>query len=150
MRIGELADRSGLTAPTLRFYEREGLLPQPARGDNGYREYSDIDLDRASNLALFRGLGLEAAEAARLADQCATGHCDLTWSELPPLLERQRATIAQRVAELTDLDARLAALQAMVPTGRSIEPIPIQLEEHAMTHCTCDDGCCCPPGGPCC
>ena len=151
MRIGQLADQSGLTAPTVRFYEREGLLPRPARGENGYREYTETDLDRARGFAQFRALGLEPPIAARLADQCASGQCETTWAELPPLLADQRAAIAQRIAELSDLDARPAALQATTTTGRSTTSTPIQLKEMHMLDCTCDDdGCCCPPGGPCC
>jgi DNA-binding transcriptional MerR regulator len=148
MRIGELADQSGLTAPTVRFYERQGLLPRPIRAGNGYREYTRTDLDRARVFARFRELGLEAAIAARLADQCATDRCETTWAELPPLLADQRATIARRIAELSDLDARLAALQAMTSTGQSIHSTPIRTEETPMLECTCDDGTCCPPTGP--
>ena len=41
MRAGEVADRAGVNRQTLRFYEREGLLPDPKRRDNGYRAYPD-------------------------------------------------------------------------------------------------------------
>jgi DNA-binding transcriptional MerR regulator len=150
MRIGELAEESGLTAPTVRFYERQGLLPRPPRSENGYREYDATDLERARMFARLRELGLEPGDAARLADHCATGHCDRTWSELQPLLDRQRELVASRIAELSDLDARLASLQAILTTGRSVDPTPIQLEEHGMTHCDCDDTCCGGPTVPCC
>ena len=84
MRIGDLAKRSGLTTATIRFYERQGLLPPPSRADNGYRDYTVTDLERAVTFAGFRDLGLEPPEAARLADQCATGRCDVTFAELTP------------------------------------------------------------------
>jgi len=41
MRIGELAKKSGLSASRIRFYEAQKVLPKPARGKNGYREYPD-------------------------------------------------------------------------------------------------------------
>lgn len=41
MRIGELAKRTGITASRIRFYERHAVLPQPMRGENGYREYPE-------------------------------------------------------------------------------------------------------------
>ena len=150
MRIGELAGQSGLTAPTIRFYERLGVLPGPARADNGYRDYSPTDVDRARNFAQFRELGLEPTEAGRLADQCATGRCETTWLELPPLIADQRDAIAGRIAELSRLDARLAALQAAFPTGRSNPTPTSNHEELSMTNCTCDDGCCGGPTVPCC
>ncbi|MPZ27454.1 MAG: MerR family DNA-binding protein [Micromonosporaceae bacterium] len=48
MRIGELARRTGTTAKTLRFYEGEGLLPEPARTRSGYRDYPTDALDRVT------------------------------------------------------------------------------------------------------
>ncbi len=46
MRIGELAAASGITAKTIRFYEQEGLMPEPARTPGGYRDYSDDHIAR--------------------------------------------------------------------------------------------------------
>jgi DNA-binding transcriptional MerR regulator len=41
MKIGELAVRAGINVQTVRFYEREGLLPKPFRTPSGYRTYQD-------------------------------------------------------------------------------------------------------------
>src|SRR5689334_24171710 len=46
MRIGEAAARAGVTCDALRYYERQGLLPRPARAANGYRDYSDAIVER--------------------------------------------------------------------------------------------------------
>src|SRR5829696_10309824 len=46
VRIGELADVVGVSPDTIRFYEREGLLPRPPRQHNGYREYGTVELAR--------------------------------------------------------------------------------------------------------
>src|SRR3954447_5937007 len=46
MRIGEAATRAGVSRDTLRYYEREGLLPRAPRTAAGYREYSDAAVDR--------------------------------------------------------------------------------------------------------
>jgi DNA-binding transcriptional MerR regulator len=120
MRIGEVAERSGLSTATIRFYERRGVLPGPGRATNGYREHTSTDVDRTATFARFRGLGIDAPEAARLADQCATGRCDDTWVEMPSLLTSHRRALARQIAELEALDARLAALQAqMTTTGQS-------------------------------
>lgn len=45
MRIGELAKQAGISVQTIRFYERRGLLPKPARTASGYRQYQDWDLE---------------------------------------------------------------------------------------------------------
>jgi MerR family transcriptional regulator, copper efflux regulator len=120
MQIGEVATRSGLSTATIRFYERAGVLPRPERKPNGYRDYSSTDVDRAATFARFRDLGIEPPEAGRLADQCATGRCDDTWLEMPALLASHRHALAERIADLQALDARLAALQATVTsTGQS-------------------------------
>jgi len=148
MRIGEVARRSGLSTATIRFYERRGVLPGPSRADNGYREYSGPDADRAATFARFRDLGIDAVEAGRLADQCASGQCDATWAELPPLLAAHRQSIAARIAELRELDARLATLQSvMTTTGQSDPSSPSIGKEIDVVTCDCD-GTCCGPHGP--
>lgn len=46
MKINELAARSGIASKTIRYYEEVGLVPEPARSANGYREYGDKDVER--------------------------------------------------------------------------------------------------------
>src|SRR5438552_10381305 len=46
LQIGELAKRSSVSADTIRYYERIGLMPKPARTWAGYREYSESAIDR--------------------------------------------------------------------------------------------------------
>lgn len=57
MKIGELAERSGIPASTIRYYEREGLLPKAQRGANGYRVYRDGTLERLNLIRLGQSLG---------------------------------------------------------------------------------------------
>jgi DNA-binding transcriptional MerR regulator len=57
MKIGELARRSSLPASTIRYYEREGLLPKAQRGANGYRVYQDRALERLELIQLGQNLG---------------------------------------------------------------------------------------------
>lgn len=44
MRIAELARRVGIAASAVRWYEGQGVIPEPPRQENGYREYADVDL----------------------------------------------------------------------------------------------------------
>ena len=110
MRIGELAGAVGVSTDTVRFYERAGWLPSVARGENGYREYSPADAEHLRLLLDLRHLDIPLAVAADLARSCHTGHCEAMTSALPSVIESQRAAIAERVAGLHALDARLAAL----------------------------------------
>jgi DNA-binding transcriptional MerR regulator len=57
MKIGELADRTGIPASTIRYYEKEGLLPRAQRGANGYRVYEDTALERLELIQLGQNLG---------------------------------------------------------------------------------------------
>jgi DNA-binding transcriptional MerR regulator len=118
MRIGELADRVGVPADTVRFYERQGWLPRPPRQQNGYREYSAADVEHLRLLIDLRRLELPLEEAARLASYCHSGHCADTSSELPRLLAIRRAELADRMTRLRDLDARLADLERHLVEAR--------------------------------
>lgn len=111
MRIGELADRVGVPADTVRFYEREGWLPRPTRQQNGYREYAAADVEHLRLLIDLRRLELPLDEASRLASYCHSGHCADTSAELPRLIARRRAQVADRMERLRALDARLADLE---------------------------------------
>ena len=65
MKIGELAQRSGLAASAIRYYEQAGLLPRAERGANGYRVYADAALERLHVIQVAQKLGfsLEAIRA---------------------------------------------------------------------------------------
>ena len=57
MRIGELAEKTGLAPSAIRFYEQSGLLPAPERSANGYRVYSDQAVARLRMVQLAQNLG---------------------------------------------------------------------------------------------
>ncbi len=114
MRIGELAERVGVPADTVRFYEREGWLPRPPRQDNGYREYAETDVEHLRLLIDLRRLEMPLDEAAQLASWCHSGHCADTTAELPRLISARRAELAERMDRLRALDARLAGLERHV------------------------------------
>jgi DNA-binding transcriptional MerR regulator len=111
MRIGELARELNVTPHTVRFYEKAGWLPSPGRAENGYREYDRADLDHLRLLVDLRRMDLPLDTAARLASWCHSGHCEQTSATLPSQLAERRAEIAERIAGLQALDARLASLE---------------------------------------
>lgn len=57
MKIGELAERSGLAASAIRYYEQQGLLPKASRSANGYRVYSETSLERLHLIQIGQNLG---------------------------------------------------------------------------------------------
>ncbi|MFL9863677.1 MerR family transcriptional regulator [Paraburkholderia fungorum] len=57
MRIGELAEKTGLAPSAIRFYEQSGLLPAPERTANGYRVYSEVAVERLRMVQLAQNLG---------------------------------------------------------------------------------------------
>ena len=101
LAIGALSERTGCKVETIRFYEREGLLPAPARSPGGYRLYSEDHLKRLTFIRRARGLGFsidEVRKLLKLAD------------------ERKRPCAEVRVvarAHLEDVRAKIADLRAM-------------------------------------
>jgi len=68
MRIGELARQAGVSVQTVRFYERRGLLPKPARTAAGYRQYQDQDLEIVRTIKRLQQFGCTLAEARRVLE----------------------------------------------------------------------------------
>jgi len=68
MLIGELARRASVNIQTIRFYEREGLLPVPSRNRSGYRRYEAGDLDRITFIKRNQELGFTLDEIKQLLD----------------------------------------------------------------------------------
>ena len=110
MRIGALAESVGVSTDTVRFYERSGWLPRASRRDNAYRDYGPADVEHLRLIIDLRRLDLPLDEAARIAGWCHSGHCGDSAAELPRMIAGRRAEIADRIAGLEALDARLAGL----------------------------------------
>ncbi|MGH2748815.1 MAG: heavy metal-responsive transcriptional regulator [Actinomycetota bacterium] len=66
LRIGELAQRAGTDARTIRYYESIGLLPDPERSPSNYRVYSDTDVERLLFIRSSRALGFGLDEIAEI------------------------------------------------------------------------------------
>ena len=68
MTIGRLAKEAGVNIDTIRYYERHGLLPRPARRESGYREYSRADVARLSFVRRAKELGFSLCDIGELAE----------------------------------------------------------------------------------
>jgi len=69
LQIGEVAERTGVTQRTLRFYEEKGLLKPPSRMDGGFRLYSEADVQRVEQIRRLQNLlGLSLAEIKEMVE----------------------------------------------------------------------------------
>ncbi|MDT8369083.1 MAG: MerR family DNA-binding protein, partial [Longimicrobiales bacterium] len=121
--IGEVADAAGVGVETLRFYEREGLLPEPPRSDTGYRLYDDEAVRRVRFIRKARELGFTLSEIGELLDLRVRDA-----SVCADVAERTRVKIASieaRIRELTRVRAVLAELEHACATNRTTSACPI-------------------------
>lgn len=116
MRIAEVAQQFDISADTLRYYERIGLLRPVARSASGIREYGESDLARIEFIKCLRGAGvsIEAlTDYMRLLDEG-----DGTLAERKAILEQQRNLIQQRIDEmqagLARLDYKIAHYEDLI------------------------------------
>lgn len=125
--IAEVARLSGLTQDTLRWYEREGLLPVVRRGSDRRRRYTRRDAALVEMLAKLRESGMptqEMREFSRLVSGGAATHgCRLA------ILERHRDRIRQRQAELeahlVSLDDKVAHYRYLIGAGLDCDGVPV-------------------------
>jgi len=108
MRIGELANRGGLAASALRYYEQLGLLPTPQRTASGYRSYGDDALDRLAFIRSAQAVGLTLAEVGHVLGIRDGGEAPCR--VVTDLIERRHAEVRARIAELQALEQELAHL----------------------------------------
>lgn len=119
MRIGELAARSGVSAHTLRYYERIGLLPRAARGLSGHREYDESILTWLAFLGRLKTTGMPISGMLRYARLREGGTA--TEAARRVLLEEHRDAVRAHVAALQDCLAVLDAKIAGYAGGAKVE-----------------------------
>ncbi|MGW1868935.1 MerR family transcriptional regulator [Streptomyces mauvecolor] len=105
-RISQLAERSGVPATTLRFYETAGLLTAE-RTPAGYRVYGDEAVERLAFIGAAKHLGLPLEEIAELITVWESGACTDVRADLRPRIAARLAEAAQRAAELAAFTASL-------------------------------------------
>ena len=105
--IDEAAELMGLTKHTLRYYEREGLLPSISKAANGHRRYTDDDLGWVRFLQLLRATGMPIREMKEFIRITHAG--DHTIPQRVEVLERYREALRARMAEDRDHLQRLDA-----------------------------------------
>jgi DNA-binding transcriptional MerR regulator len=122
LRIGEVAERSGVTARTIRYYEELGLLPQSEREQGKHRVYSEVDIERVLEVTRLRdllGLSLDelrsmiTAEDVRAEARRRFHETDSREERLElldralPHLDTQLELVRRRLSELQELETDL-------------------------------------------
>ncbi|MFC7298987.1 Cd(II)/Pb(II)-responsive transcriptional regulator [Herminiimonas aquatilis] len=111
LRIGELAKRTNSTVETIRYYEREGLLPAPSRTDSNYRMYGANHLERLSLIRHCRSLdiGLEEIRTLLKFRDAPEENCE----DVNALLDTHISHVTARVADLRELEKHLKGLRRL-------------------------------------
>lgn len=116
MRIGELCQATGVYIETIRYYEKKGLLPVPARAGNGYRNYDPAHLERLSFIRHCRALDMTLDEIRlllRFKDAPAENCGDVN-----TLLDTHIGHVAARIQELRALEKQLKSLRERCHEGQ--------------------------------
>lgn len=116
MRIGEVANRAGVSVDTVRFYERVGVLPAAARTESGYRDFESGTVERIQLTRKLQAIGftLDDALAALAAHDAGGATCDSEQWRLQAVLDRVDA----RLAELNALRDRIVQAQDACNNGQ--------------------------------
>jgi len=128
-RIAEIAERSGFSPSTLRYYEQAGVLAAPARTPAGYRLYSHRDLERLRLIARAKDLGCTLDEITDLVQAWDSDECG-------PVKHRLRALVRDKVAQVeTHLAEQAAFAHQLRVTADALAGRPLDGP--------CDDSCGC-------
>lgn len=119
--IGEASKRSGVSIETIRYYEREGIVPRPARAANGRRAYTDAEIGRLRFIKRCRDLGFGTSEAValvRLSEESSASCKDVEAIGSEHLMDVRR-----KIADLQCLQTALLELVANCERGSANCPL---------------------------
>lgn len=113
--IGALAGLAGCRPETVRYYEREGLMPAPPRTEGGHRAYGAHHVKRLTFIRRARGLGFTVEEVRSLLGLADSGA--FTCSEIKTITLRHRDAVRRKVADLERLQGALESLASRCDGG---------------------------------
>ncbi|MBP3687224.1 MAG: MerR family transcriptional regulator [Alphaproteobacteria bacterium] len=117
--IGQVAKKLGLTAHTLRYYDKEGLLPFVKKGSSGARVFEDDDLDWLLILECLKATGMHLKDIKKYMDLCLVG--DSTLQERMNMFVRQKKRIEEQMQQLNQymekIDFKIAYYTEAVKNG---------------------------------
>jgi MerR family transcriptional regulator, copper efflux regulator len=123
LTIGAVAKRAGVPIDTIRYYEREGLLPEPLRRASGYRSYNDTAVSRLRFIRRAKDLGFTLEEIRDLLALSADRHRGV--KAVRERAQQRLASIDARIAELTRIRQGLEQLIEACPGRGDPDQCPI-------------------------
>ncbi|MEN8859400.1 MerR family transcriptional regulator [Qipengyuania flava] len=114
MRIGELAQATGTKAETIRYYEREGILPYADRTDSNYRDYSEDHLATLTFVRRARELGFSMAQVRELL--ALSDRDDKPCQDVDRLARSQIDEVQRKIDDLTAMRDELSRMLAACDT----------------------------------
>ena len=123
MKIGELATRAGVPIDTVRYYERQGLLPQPPRQPSGYRSFQASDVVRLRFVTRAKALGFTLQDVRDLLALSSRREDDM--GSLKQAAQQKLAGVEAKLAELTRIRDGLRTLVQACPGHGALEACPI-------------------------
>lgn len=119
MRIGELAKAAKCTTETIRFYEKEGLLPDAGRTESNYRSFGPAHVERLRFIRNCRAFDMSHGEIRALLEamDASAGQC----GPVNDVLDQHLAHVDARIEQLRQLRAQLATLRGQCQTERPVE-----------------------------
>jgi Cd(II)/Pb(II)-responsive transcriptional regulator len=142
MKISELSQATGVDVDTIRYYEKAGLLPEPAREANGYRSYGVQHLERLAFVRHCRALDMPLAAVQRLLD-FVDGTPD-EQGDIEQLIEAQIKRVRARLKSLRALERQLAQLRQRCDADHAAHECGILHELVSAAH---GEACACHPDG---
>lgn len=138
MRIGELSRASGVDTETIRYYEKQGLLPCPPRQANGYRAYGSAHLERLAFIRHCRALDMGLSDISRLLSFLQRAPVDC--NDVNQLIDEQLVRIRAKLQSIRALEKQLTVLRARCDQGYKTTECGILNELIAAAHgeaCAC-------------
>lgn len=138
MKISDLSRATGVDVETIRYYEKAGLLPAPAREANGYRSYAQAHLERLAFVRHCRALDIPLGDVKRLLDFVGGKRDDQ--GDIDALIQAQLQRVRARLKSLRALERQLAALRDSCDADHARHECGILNELVAAAHgeaCAC-------------
>jgi Cd(II)/Pb(II)-responsive transcriptional regulator len=123
LKIGELAKLTGCLVETIRYYEREGLLLEPARSEGNYRLYTNVHIERLQFILHCRSLDMTREEIRNLLK--FRDAPDENCSQVDALLDEHIVHVSNRIKQLRFLQQDLRKLRSLCERAQAAVPFEL-------------------------
>ncbi|MEX2553097.1 MAG: MerR family transcriptional regulator [Actinomycetota bacterium] len=116
LRVSDLASKASVSSGTIRFYEKQGLLPEPPRSSSGYREYDGTALERIEFIKAGQALGMRLTDIKELCDIRDHGRCPC--GHTTQVLDRRIVEVEEEIERLVRLKNNLTDMKNSAIDGK--------------------------------